>query len=86
MSTNNLTSEIQQLQKDMKNQLSNATKGVLPDAKTEIPEFLTPEKTLKIYEKIMKTSALKIRECFQNLKQEGNFLIIQKKDKTFYLI
>lgn len=63
--------EVQQLQKDMRNQMSNATKGVLPDSKTDIPEFLTPEKTLKIYERIMKTSALKIREVFQNLKQEG---------------
>ena len=63
--------DVQHLQKDMRNQMSNATKGVLPDSKTDIPEFLTPEKTLKIYERIMKTSALKIREVFQNLKQEG---------------
>lgn len=57
----------------MKNQMNGAIKGQLPDSKTTIPDFLTPEKTLKIFEKIMKTSAIKIREVFQNLKREGLF-------------
>ena len=64
-------SEIANLQKDMKNQMTGAIRGQLPDSKTTIPNFLTPEKTLKIYEKIMKTSAIKIREVFQQLKSEG---------------
>jgi len=51
--------------------MTGAIRGQLPDSKTTIPNFLTPEKTLKIYEKIMKTSAVKIREVFQGLKAEG---------------
>ena len=63
--------EIQNLQKEMRNQMNGAIRGQLPDSKTDIPNFLTPEKTLKIYEKIMKTSAIKIKQVFQNLKHEG---------------
>ena len=55
----------------MRNQMNGAIRGQLPDSKTDIPNFLTPEKTLKIYEKIMKTSAIKIKQVFQNLKHEG---------------
>lgn len=55
----------------MKNQMNGAIRGELPDSKTDIPEFLSPEKTLKIYTKIMKTSALKIKEVFASLKAEG---------------
>lgn len=62
---------MQNLQKEMKNQMNGAIRGQLPDSKTDIPQFLTPEKTLKIYEKIMKTSAIKIKEVFQGLKAEG---------------
>lgn len=53
--------------------MNGAIRGQLPDSKTDIPNFLTPEKTLKIYEKIMKTSAIKIKEVFQNLKRDGFF-------------
>lgn len=66
-----LCSDVQNLQKEMKNQMNGAIRGQLPDSKTDIPQFLTPEKTLKIYEKIMKTSAIKIKEVFQGLKAEG---------------
>ncbi len=68
---NKLIRDVQNLHKEMKNQMNGAIRGELPDSKTDIPEFLSPEKTLKIYTKIMKTSALKIKEVFASLKAEG---------------
>jgi len=37
-----------------------AASGIPPDPKTDIPEFLTPKKTLEIVELIMKSSSKKI--------------------------
>jgi hypothetical protein len=55
----------------MKASLEKACVGVAPDSKAEIPDFLTPEKTLQILEKIMKSSALRIHQAFQDLKNQG---------------
>lgn len=37
-----------------------------------IPSFLTPEKVLQIYEKIMQSSVFKIEQAFQALKLQGS--------------
>jgi len=43
----------------MKEGFEKASAGTPPDPETEIPDFLTPEKTLEIVKKIMMSSTLK---------------------------
>lgn len=42
----------------MKVAFDNSFNGVAPDSKTEIPEFLTANKTFEILEKVMLESAV----------------------------
>ena len=58
----------------MKSSLDKAAAGIPPNSECDVPKFLTPEKTLQILEKIMKTSAEKIREAFKLLKSQGIIL------------
>lgn len=43
----------------------------MPDAKSEIPEFLTKEKTLDILKQIFQLQQNKIKEALNKLKEEG---------------
>lgn len=46
-------------------------KAPAQDSKTGIPSFLTPEKTLRIYEEIMKNSVTEIKHTLLDLKVQG---------------
>jgi len=56
---------------EAKTTFDRAFMGAAPDLKTEIPEFLTPQLTLNILQKIMKESVFRIQEFLQNLKEKG---------------
>jgi len=47
---------IKKLKFEMKEGFDKAATGTPPDPETEIPDFLTPEKTLEIVKKIMMAS------------------------------
>ena len=63
--------EIQNLLEEAKSAFDRAFMGAAPDLKTEIPEFLTPELTLTILQKIMRESVFRIQEFLQSLKEKG---------------
>jgi hypothetical protein len=46
----------------MKDSFDRSFTGLGPDPKTEIPAFLTAEKTFEILERVMTESALKLNE------------------------
>lgn len=55
----------------MKDSFDNSFLGVAPDAKTDIPDFLTPDVTFQILEKVMLQSALKLNQKLTEFKESG---------------
>jgi hypothetical protein len=55
----------------MRDSFDNSFLGVAPDAKTEIPEFLTAAVTFQILEKVMLQSALKLNQKLTEFKESG---------------
>jgi hypothetical protein len=49
--------------KETKEMFDKSSRGAPPDSKTEIPEFLTSEKTLLILEEIMRKSHKKMQQA-----------------------
>jgi len=55
--------------------------GNLPESKTDIPEFLTPEKTLEILQVIFKQGCSAIQESLQALRDSGEVMPQNQKVK-----
>lgn len=61
--------EIQQMQKELKDNFERSAKGMPPDSTTTIPEFLTSDKTIEVIKAIMKSSAEQMKNVFVKLKE-----------------
>jgi hypothetical protein len=90
-------SEVRALQQDMKDSFDKSFQGIAPESKTEIPEFLTPEITFQILEKVMLQSAIKLNVKLLEFKESGEEInfnnpklmqVVQslKMDSSKYLI
>ena len=64
---------------ELRTNLEKALKGELLDITTNIPSFLTPEYTLELMAKVMKNNLRKMKEIFDNLKQEGEQISLNNK-------
>ncbi|EGR31036.1 hypothetical protein IMG5_119090, partial [Ichthyophthirius multifiliis] len=62
--------QIQEIQEELKKMFDQAVLGYPPDAKTEIPEFLTSQKLLEIIEKIMRQTTKSMQQKFLEMKQQ----------------
>lgn len=75
--------ELQEMQKHIQEQMDKVVAGNEPDQKTDIPEFMTPQKTLEIMFKVMEENSVEIYRYCKKAISQG--LKVNTQDPTFMM-
>eukprot|EP01017_Pseudomicrothorax_dubius_P007608 TRINITY_DN12383_c0_g1_i1.p1 TRINITY_DN12383_c0_g1~~TRINITY_DN12383_c0_g1_i1.p1 ORF type:complete len:275 (+),score=74.81 TRINITY_DN12383_c0_g1_i1:17-841(+) len=68
--------EIAILQTSIRENFEKSCMGITPDLRTELPDFMTPEFTLRLYEKLSRNCAIKLRDTILDIKKEGHDVLL----------